>query len=158
VDAEGTRRLTNYDVFTAAGGALKAVTQTLRVTVTDGVLNLLFTKGAADNPMVSAIEVLPAPFAARVAPAGENGESGEGRAHLYPNPVRDQLTVKLPFPASALKATLVTDAAGTVHLRNAHAPSGPDAFQLRTAGLPAGFYLLRLETGQGATVLKFLKQ
>ncbi|HEX8528672.1 MAG TPA: malectin domain-containing carbohydrate-binding protein, partial [Cytophagales bacterium] len=60
VDLEGVRKLTNYDVFARAGGARRAVQETFRVNVADGTLNVVFLKGAADNPAVKAIEVLPA--------------------------------------------------------------------------------------------------
>ncbi|GGB98942.1 hypothetical protein GCM10011325_27700 [Dyadobacter sediminis] len=58
VNIEGSRKLTNFDIFTAAGGALRAYQRTFPVTVTDGVLNIDFLSGAADLPRVSAIEVV----------------------------------------------------------------------------------------------------
>lgn len=59
VDMEGSRVLTNFDIYAAAGGAMKAVQKTFSVMVTDGMLNINFVKGLADLPRVSAIEVLP---------------------------------------------------------------------------------------------------
>ncbi|MBD0260485.1 MAG: hypothetical protein ICV83_32615, partial [Cytophagales bacterium] len=59
VDAEGVRRLTNYDIFARAGGATKPIVEMITVQVTDGTLNLSFVKGAADNPAVSALEIIP---------------------------------------------------------------------------------------------------
>jgi hypothetical protein len=61
VNLEGTRRLTEYDIFAKAGGARRLVKETLEVNVTDGMLNLAFLKGSASNPAISAIEVLPLP-------------------------------------------------------------------------------------------------
>jgi hypothetical protein len=61
VNIEGSRKLTNYDIFAEAGGALRAVQMTFPVTVTDGVLNIDFLTGAADLPRVSAIEVTASP-------------------------------------------------------------------------------------------------
>jgi hypothetical protein len=61
VNMEGSRKLTNYDIFAAAGGALRSVALTIPVTVTDGMLNIDFLTGAADMPRVSAIEVLASP-------------------------------------------------------------------------------------------------
>ncbi|QRR01391.1 malectin domain-containing carbohydrate-binding protein [Dyadobacter sandarakinus] len=58
VDVEGSRKLTNYDIFAAAGGAMRAVQLTIPVTVTDGLLNIDFLAGAADLPRVCAIEVI----------------------------------------------------------------------------------------------------
>ena len=61
VDIEGARKLTNYDIYAEAGGALKATQESFVVTVTDGVLSIDFSTGSADMPKVSAIEVVPAP-------------------------------------------------------------------------------------------------
>ncbi|KAA6438389.1 DNRLRE domain-containing protein [Dyadobacter flavalbus] len=61
VNMEGVRKLTNYDIFAKAGGAMLATAETFTVNVTDGMLNIDFLSGAADLPRVSAIEVLPSP-------------------------------------------------------------------------------------------------
>ena len=58
INMEGSRKLTNFDIFTAAGGAIRAYQTTFPVAVTDGVLNIDFLSGAADLPRVSAIEVV----------------------------------------------------------------------------------------------------
>ena len=51
--------MTNFDIFVAAGGGLRAITQTFPVTVSDGTLNIEFLQGTADLPKISAIEVIP---------------------------------------------------------------------------------------------------
>ncbi|KAA6439301.1 DNRLRE domain-containing protein [Dyadobacter flavalbus] len=58
VNMEGVRKLTNYDIFVKAGGAMRATAETFTVNVTDGVLNIDFLTGAADLPRISAIEVI----------------------------------------------------------------------------------------------------
>ncbi|WP_161597203.1 CBM96 family carbohydrate-binding protein [Dyadobacter flavalbus] len=58
VTIENSRKLTNFDIFAAAGGAMRAVQKSIPVTVTDGMLNIDFTSGAADLPRISAIEVV----------------------------------------------------------------------------------------------------
>jgi N-acetylneuraminic acid mutarotase len=58
VDIEGSRKLTDYDIYASAGGALRAVQEAFDVEVKDGVLNIDFTTGAANMPKVSAIEVI----------------------------------------------------------------------------------------------------
>ncbi len=151
---ENVKRLSDYDVFAKAGGAMRAVKETIRVTVSDGVLNLYFAKGTADNPLVSAIEVVPAAAAAREASA----EAGDGQVRLFPNPVRDKLFVTLPFPAAQIQSTAVTDNAGRVHLLDAHRADGENGLAIPAAGLHEGFYLLRLDGPQGTQVVKFLKQ
>ncbi|WP_138484978.1 CBM96 family carbohydrate-binding protein [Dyadobacter bucti] len=67
VNIEGSRKLTNYDIFAEAGGALRAVQLTIPVMVTDGMLNIDFLTGAADLPRVSAIEVTASPTLSPVA-------------------------------------------------------------------------------------------
>ncbi len=57
VDVEGDRKLTEYDIFARAGGAMKAVRETFRVRVTDGQLSIRFARGSNDFARVEAIEV-----------------------------------------------------------------------------------------------------
>ncbi|WP_221392191.1 ELWxxDGT repeat protein [Dyadobacter sp. NIV53] len=59
VEIEGSRKLTNYDIFASAGGAMRARTETFTVNVTDGILNINFLSGATDKPVIAAIEVVP---------------------------------------------------------------------------------------------------
>jgi Malectin domain len=60
VTAEGISILNNFDIFAAAGGKNKLIVKALSVTVTDGVLNLVFT-GNVDNAKVDAIEIAGTP-------------------------------------------------------------------------------------------------
>jgi ELWxxDGT repeat protein len=57
VYVEGDRKLTEYDIFARAGGAMKAVQETFRVRVTDGQLSIRFARGSNDFARVEAIEV-----------------------------------------------------------------------------------------------------
>lgn len=59
VNMEGARKLTNYDIFTQAGGAMRAKTETFTVNVADGMLNIHFLTGVSDKPIIAAIEVIP---------------------------------------------------------------------------------------------------
>ncbi len=153
VFVENVKRLSEYDVFAKAGGAMRAVKETVRVTVIDGILNLYFAKGTADLPLVSAIEVVPVAAAARVAVGAETG-----KATLYPNPAADRLTVTLPFAADAVEGTVVTDPAGNARLLNAHKVTGADQLQIGVGTLPQGLYLLQIDAAHGRQVLKFVKQ
>jgi len=65
VNIEGNRILTNYDIFVAAGGAMRPAAYTTSIEVTDGILNIDFLTGAADLPRISAIEVLRANYAVK---------------------------------------------------------------------------------------------
>jgi len=59
VDMEGTRVLSNFDIFAAAGGSLIAYDRTFPVSVTDGMLTVTFTS-VVENPKISAIKIAPA--------------------------------------------------------------------------------------------------
>jgi hypothetical protein len=155
VYVENVKRLSEFDVFAKAAGAMRAIKVTLPVTVTDGVLNLYFARGSADNPLVSAIEVVATTTPARVAAAEDDGT---GPVTLFPNPVRDRLSVALPFPADQVRGTAVTDNTGRVHLRDAHRADGGNGLAIPAAGLAEGFYLLRLDGPHGTQVLKFIKR
>ena len=95
VALEGKPRLTNYDIV-AKVGPLTATTETLPVTVTDGVLNVDLTvpyrTGGRDQAKVSAIEVLSAPATTTTAVARLNlggpavgTTRGDFAADKYPN-------------------------------------------------------------------------
>ncbi|WP_171036587.1 malectin domain-containing carbohydrate-binding protein [Dyadobacter sediminis] len=68
VDIEGSRKLTNYDIYAKAGGALRPVVETFTVTVTDGILNINFIVGSVNIPKISAIEVIPQTTTSNTAP------------------------------------------------------------------------------------------
>ncbi|HEX8530911.1 MAG TPA: malectin domain-containing carbohydrate-binding protein, partial [Cytophagales bacterium] len=152
---EGVKQLSDYDIFAKAGGAMRAVKETRRVTVSDGVLNLYFTKGLAGNAYVSAVEVVPVAVAAR-----ESAEAGleEWQVQLYPNPVIDQLTIRLPFPVEAVQGTVVADVTGAALLVNSHRATAEGYLLVRVSELKRGLYLLHLDTQRGRRVLKFMKQ
>jgi len=57
VSINGSPVLTNFDIYAQAGGALIAIDKSFPVTVTGGVITVQFSAGAADLPMVNAIQV-----------------------------------------------------------------------------------------------------
>jgi hypothetical protein len=79
VNLEGARKLTDYDIFARAGGALRVAQETFRVTVSDGTLNVAFLKGSADNPAIKAIEVLPAGSGLTINSGGSAFTSSTGK-------------------------------------------------------------------------------
>lgn len=58
VDLEGVRRLTNFDIFSEAGGAATAIQRNLFVEINDGSLNLQFIS-VTNNALINAIEIVP---------------------------------------------------------------------------------------------------
>jgi ELWxxDGT repeat protein len=157
VEVEGVRKLTDYDIFVKAGGALRAVRETMRVTVTDGVLDLDFSRGSTDLPLVSAIEVLPVTEAARMSAEDLAGQAPDAAVRMYPNPARDYLRVQLPFPAARVTGTTVVTPAGRELLRDGHRAKGEYELEIPVGHLVAGLYLLRLESAGNQRVLRFVK-
>jgi hypothetical protein len=155
VDIEGSYRLTNYDVFAVAGGAMKARTETFRVLVTDGTLNIHFSKGLADNPCLAALEVVPV-TASRVAAAGSR-ETSNG-AVLYPNPVRDKLYVALDGSPEGVQGTTLTDALGVARLVNGHRVTDARTLEVDVRNLRPGAYLLAITRADQTRLLRFVKQ
>ncbi len=161
VDMEGTRKLTDYDIIARTGGAMRPVRETFRVRVTDGVLTLHFLEGSRDIPIVSAIEVVSAPVTtvARAAVAEAGPADAEAfRAQAMPVPVRDRLSVVVNIPASRVKATALTDAAGRTYRVPAPQLVGENRLVIDVSGLKSGMYLLHLESDKGRRVLKFVKE
>ncbi len=155
VDIEGVRKLTRYDIFAKAGGAMMAAQETFRVAVTDGVLNLYFSKGSADLAAVKAIEVRPVTAPARLATDPATPEASV--VSLYPNPVASQLNVRLSFPADAVRGTSIHDAAGRSLQVDGHRRAGDKQLQIDVSALKPGMYLLHLQSEEGEQVLKFVK-
>jgi ELWxxDGT repeat protein len=129
-----------------------------QASITDGTISLATTGGAVN---FSGVEVWKVNTAA-TAPAREATlaatESEAFPVKLYPNPVQDRLSVQLPFDVGQVRGTSVADAAGNPRLLNTHAVSGAGELEIRTEGLQPGFYLLKLDTGLGFKVVKFIKQ
>ena len=57
VTINGTKVLSNFDIYKAAGAAFKAVDETFTVT-SSGTITIRFTTGTAGNPLVNAIQVV----------------------------------------------------------------------------------------------------
>jgi ELWxxDGT repeat protein len=160
VNAEGERKLSGYDTYQRAGGAMRAKQEQFAVTVTDQVLSLAFLKGSADNSVdfahVAAIEVVRQKNAkARL--ASERKEQETLGIRIYPNPVLMELTVGLA-EAGQIITTTIRDATGRVFLVNGHKLLNEQQLQVDVSPLKPGLYLLEVQTRRGKQALKFLKQ
>jgi hypothetical protein len=59
VALNGAPALLGFDIFAQAGGALKALDESFPVSVANGQIQLQFTNGAAGQPLVNSIEIVP---------------------------------------------------------------------------------------------------
>ncbi|QRR00788.1 malectin domain-containing carbohydrate-binding protein [Dyadobacter sandarakinus] len=148
VNIEGTRKLTNYDIYAKAGGALRAVRETFTTTVTDGVLNLDFLSGLANLPTISAIEVIPQSKAARIAADDETSESSLSKSQVFPNPAGSRFTVLLSSLHSGKVNLQLTSLAGFTFYPPA--PHQPVELQLEadlsSLHLSSGTYILQIKS------------
>ncbi|RTQ48982.1 glycosyl hydrolase family protein [Hymenobacter gummosus] len=76
-----------------------------------------------------------------------------GGVELFPNPVRHELRVKLP--AAPAQQLTVTNLVGAVVLRQ---PATGSEARLDVAQLPAGVYLLTVESAAGKATQRFVKE
>jgi hypothetical protein len=158
VDIEGERKLTEYDIFRKAGGAMRAVQETFTVPVTDGELNLLFSRGSKDYPYVAAFEVEKVEPSSAARSESKTSKQERWLEKLYPNPVQEALLVELLIPASQIKATQIMDTRGTVYFQDSHQLVTERSLRLPVGSLPKGLYLLKLQTQGEMQVIKFVKQ
>jgi len=82
--------LSNFDIYAAAGGGDKAIDKSFPVTVSTGWITIQFTSGAADLPLVNAIDIEPGsstagPASARVNSGGSSYTDGSGLLWLSDN-------------------------------------------------------------------------
>jgi hypothetical protein len=145
VDAENARRLTDYDIFVKAGAAMHAVRETFEVAVADSTLNLLFAKGSADVPLVSAIEVVPVLLG-----------GGAVGAMLYPNPAQQELLLRVPPATLPVQLTLY-DVVGKALPVSTPRRVGEGKLSIDVSTLRKGTYLLHVRSREGTQVLKFVK-
>lgn len=84
VSIQGAQVLTNFDIFAAAGGANKAVVREFSATASGaGQIAMQFSVGAANNPKITAIEVLPVSAVASNAVNAGGGAAGTFAADAY---------------------------------------------------------------------------
>jgi hypothetical protein len=156
VSMEGIRKLTDYDIFAKAGGAMKAVTETFTVIVADSILTINFMRGSKALALVSAIEVIPVTSPARLA-IDSNDMETISQASVSPNPATDRLQLDLGGFAESVLSIQIADLLGNSYLQLSPA-SEKKQWEIPVGNLKAGMYVLKLKTAQGVQTLKFVKQ
>ncbi|WP_221392907.1 putative Ig domain-containing protein [Dyadobacter sp. NIV53] len=162
VDIEDSRKLTNYDVYAKAGGAVRPIQETFTVTVTDGILNINFLSGTANLPKISAIEVIPAPSAtARIAqeeikPAAKVEFE---KSMVYPNPVQKRFTVEISGKHTGkVSLHLISPAGRTYELNSPEQRNGGSKSEVDISNhsLSTGTYLLRVHSITASEIIRVL--
>ncbi|MDO6391768.1 malectin domain-containing carbohydrate-binding protein, partial [Pontibacter sp. BT731] len=168
IDIEGTRVLSNYDIY-SQDGAGKAIVKTFQnVAVSDGALTVSFAS-VTNNAIISAIEVISASGTIAIKSNLETQEGEEvnhkkhSSLHIYPNPnhggdlffeIRDfgeletvELTLFDMAGRSLHKDLAITDAGGFA--------TGKIIIQ---ADLSPGMYLIKAQSKSISKTTKFIKQ
>ncbi len=158
VNIEGVRKLTEYDIFAKAGGAMKAIQETFTVQVSDSILNIHFVRGSKGYALVSAIQVSTILPTARIATKQEVDKPFT-QARLSPNPATDHLWVDLGLATDHILSTQITDIAGRMYQKNVHSLIAQEKqVEIPVGQIKTGLYLLKIETTGGTQILKFFKR
>jgi hypothetical protein len=146
VDIEGVRKLSDYNIAERAGGALKAVQETISVSVTDGTLNVDFYNGSADQAKISAIEVIPqGSTTGAAARTGNFSSQIASEITAYPNPSTGTIVIEGVETQQADFKILVTSGIRT------YTPTfritSPASVQVMLNGLKTGLYIIQVRQG-----------
>ncbi|UYZ62525.1 PQQ-dependent sugar dehydrogenase [Hymenobacter weizhouensis] len=155
-----TTLLSNFDIVAAAGGPNKAVVREFTFTAqpltsSTGYLFLRFDYGAAGEPTVSGIEVVPAGTAnvAAQQPTKSKNRAAKLNVRLYPNPARDEATISLEASSAHDTHVEVRDALGRRVVNFTQpTPAGHQELRLPLTGLANGVYMLTVEHGTERSV------
>ncbi len=161
---EGSLITNDFDIYAEVGGYAALVKQQV-VTVTDGTLNLNFSR-EIENPKLSAFSITPA-----TAATSTGWESGRARSatsttigmpsqvKVFPNPVKNErLTVSYRVQEPGEVALSMFDVNGKAVFRSAFTVVGGEnrlAVRLPQV-MPSGVYFLQLIDGQERTTVRVL--
>ncbi|GGB92486.1 N,N-dimethylformamidase beta subunit family domain-containing protein [Dyadobacter sediminis] len=159
VAIEGASKLTNYDIYAKAGGAVRAVKETFPVTVTDGIMNINFTTGSVNQPLINAIEVVPQ-TAVRTGLeeiiAGTNADFIQ--SEVYPNPAPKRFTLKLSEQHSGkinLKMISISGHAYEINKPDLQPASKVDV-DVSGQSVESGIYILEIQSDAAMETIKLL--
>ncbi|HKW30799.1 MAG TPA: malectin domain-containing carbohydrate-binding protein, partial [Verrucomicrobiae bacterium] len=112
------REFKNFDIWAEAGGAQRALVQTVNVEVSDGTLNINFIPGQ-QNPEINGIEILPVSLATAAVEMRPPPKATEtpGDPSLSPGKSIGNLSTTDPFQQD-FNETLPLSARGRFHLDN----------------------------------------
>jgi hypothetical protein len=152
VTINGSTILSKFDIFAQAGGANIALDKSFTVTTTTGTLAIAFIPGSADNPIVSAIQIVAVPtspdFSISTSPSSQTAVQGSGTVYTATTTASAGF-----YSAIGLSVTgLPTGATGTF-TPAAIAGSGSANLSVSTdVSTPPGIYTLTITATSGSIV------
>lgn len=141
---------------------MRPVLETFPVTVTDGRLNINFTKGTANIPKLSAIEVIPvSATAVRIAQEDISTAKKEefSKSETYPNPTHNKFTIKLSGRHKGKVSMKLIGTSGKVFPIINPVNIKPELkteVDVSVLSLPEGIYLLKIQSASATETLKVL--
>jgi uncharacterized repeat protein (TIGR03803 family) len=160
ITAEGAAWISNYDIYAGAGAKNFAVSLTKSINVSDGYLDLSFIS-VVERACISAIEIVPATLVtstqASDVPLPVVEEQTAVSGMLYPNPLRDRLTLVLAAPVEQASITITNTLGTVVHRQELHL-NGKRVFEMNVAALRPSVYFLNVQTSTGKQTYKFVKE
>ena len=163
VAIEEELKLSEYDIYAKAGGAMRAIKETIPVTVTDGTLNIEFMSGSRDIPRVSAIEVLFVGPADGSRMSEEILAQGVGRQEaqsvVYPNPVSNRFTLEIGGQHDrniSLDLVHQNGRSYKVGIPNQCKPGSKAEIDISDLSLGSGIYLLKVQSASVTERIKIL--
>ncbi len=94
-------------------------------------------------------------FEGRLNAAGVAGTPALNALRLYPNPVKDYVAVSGLRAIGGAKTAVLRNATGAM-AGSYNIAAGADAIPVK--GLPAGLYMLQVQTGEGVAAFRFVKE
>jgi len=152
VNINGSTVLSKFDIFAAAGGINVALDKVFNVTATTGTISIQFITGTADNPIVSAVQILSGPtnpdFSLAATPASQAAVQGSGTVYGVTATATGGFNSAVALSLSGLPA----GATGTFSPA-AIAGSGSSNLSVTTAvSTPPGIYTLTITASSGGLV------
>jgi hypothetical protein len=171
VNAEGTRKISNIDIYAQAG--MKALKKQFEVTVTDGTLDLDFVRQVG-NPQVNGIEIISLATQAStttaragveestVAATEQDSVSADGRdraaiVQVSPNPFTNKLNLTLDATSENVSVEL-QDMSGYTVLQELKQGVSQITLDYSTRQIPTGIYIITVNADGRISKQRLIKK
>ncbi|WP_161597209.1 T9SS type A sorting domain-containing protein, partial [Dyadobacter flavalbus] len=139
--------------------AVRAVKETFPVSVTDGMMNINFTSGSVNQPLINAIEVVPQ-TAARTGAEEVIADANADfiQSEVYPNPAPKRFTIKLSEQHSGKINLKMVSISGHAYEINKPDLQPASKVDIDVSGQPveSGIYILEIQSDAAMETIKLL--
>jgi len=154
--AEGIVEKEAFDVFTAAGGRLRATTLSFSVEVFDSQLGIDFVPSSGQPPILDGIEIIKIDSEARAVALAEAEASGLDQN--YPNPFNPTTAIRYEVRSAGMVSLKVFDVLGreVATLADGYLQPGSYVTNWNGSNEASGTYIYRLATQDGVRIQKMV--